>query len=142
MNALLKNKTSYFRTELPEQFQIIVDQKEGTTIQITPELCFKSEYPNKKGIEQALVNWLNYEFSSNNIAQDKLREIKNLGVTNTGHVAIVSDREMVIINVDLFQTMCVISSMGYDIHSNVDVKTKSITSFTLNKIRALKPEIC
>lgn len=141
MNALVKKQKSYFKTELPEYFQIIVNQTNGTTLQITPELSFSSDLTNKQGIESALVDWLNYEFSNNNYAQDKLREIKNIGATNTGHIAIVNHREMTIINVGLFHSMCVISSMGYDIHSNVDLQSKSIVSFTLNKIRILSPEI-
>lgn len=140
MNALIKNQMSLFKTELPEQFEIIVDQTKGTTLHITPNLSFKNEHSNKNGIELALIDWLNYEFSSNHCAQNKLQEIKKIGATNTGHIAIMHHREMTIINVDLFHTMCVISSMGYDIHVNTDAKTKQIISFTLNEIRTLKPE--
>lgn len=140
MNALVKNKISYFKTELPEQFKINIDQQEGTILQITPELSFKSDYSNKDGIDLALIDWLNYEFSANNRAQYKLREIKALSGTNTGHVAIADYGEMTIVSVDLFHTMCVVSSMGYDIHSNIDIKTKKILSFSLSKIRFVKTE--
>lgn len=127
--------TTLFKTPLPENFSIIVDQNSGTHLQITPDLTYSNNLSCKEGLDTALIDWLNHEFSDNPKAQLRLREIKTHGVFNSGHVAIVFKTQFQVVSIDLFHTMCVISSMGYDIHSNIDLNTKKVKSFSLNKIK-------